>query len=66
MPHYSGLLDAAERHEFLPFVRRLADESGALIRRYFRSGYQVELKADASPVTVADRGAEELQIFGAT
>ena len=60
MQRYSSVLDAAERHEFLPFVRRLADESGALIRRYFRSGYQVEFKADASPVTIADRGAEEL------
>ncbi|HRI56989.1 MAG TPA: histidinol-phosphatase [Anaerolineae bacterium] len=60
MQRYSGVLDAAERAEFLPFVRQLADESGALIRRYFRSGYQVEFKADASPVTIADRGAEEL------
>ena len=60
MDNYSGRLDAAEQREFLPFARRLAHESGALIRGYFRSGFQVELKADASPVTIADRGAEEL------
>ncbi|HRJ44883.1 MAG TPA: histidinol-phosphatase [Caldilineaceae bacterium] len=42
------------------FAKTLADESGALIRGYFRSGYDVEQKADASPVTVADRGAEQL------
>lgn len=46
--------------ELMEFARHLADESGALIRRYFRSGYAVDLKADASPVTIADRGAEEL------
>jgi myo-inositol-1(or 4)-monophosphatase len=43
------------------FVRELADESGALIRRYFRSaGLGVDTKADQTPVTDADRGAEEL------
>jgi len=34
------------------------DVSGALIRPYFRSGLGAEQKYDASPVTVADRGAE--------
>ena len=44
-----------------PFVRELAAESGALIRRYFRSsGLRVDIKDDATPVTDADRGAEEL------
>jgi len=44
-----------------PFVRELAAESGALIRRYFRSpGLVVDVKDDATPVTDADRGAEEL------
>jgi len=36
-------------------------ESGAVIRRYFRSpGLAVDVKDDATPVTDADRGAEEL------
>ena len=44
-----------------PFVRELAAESGALIKRYFRSpGLTVDIKDDATPVTDADRGAEEL------
>ncbi len=44
-----------------PFVRELAEESGDLIRRYFRSpGLRVDVKEDATPVTDADRGAEEL------
>ena len=43
------------------FVRELAEESGDLIRRYFRSsGLKVDVKDDATPVTDADRGAEEL------
>jgi histidinol-phosphatase len=45
----------------VPFVRELADESGGLIRRYFRSpGLKVDVKDDATPVTDADRDAEEL------
>ena len=44
-----------------PFVRELAEASGDLIRRYFRSpGLVVDVKDDATPVTDADRGAEEL------
>jgi myo-inositol-1(or 4)-monophosphatase len=49
--------------EFLGFAHRLADASGAVIRRYFRTGLEVTDKKDKgdgrySPVTVADRGAE--------
>src|SRR5690554_1457927 len=45
--------------EFAAFAKRLADASAEIIRRWFRAGYEVELKADQSPVTIADRGAEE-------
>ncbi len=38
---------------------RLADAAGAAIRPHFRSGIGSERKQDASPVTVADREAEE-------
>ncbi len=34
-----------------------ADAAGAAIRPYFRQGVAVDTKADASPVTVADRAA---------
>lgn len=43
--------------------RRLAEiaaEAAALIRPYWRAGVKVERKADASPVTEADRRAEAL------
>ncbi|APR82188.1 Histidinol-phosphatase [Minicystis rosea] len=42
----------------LDLARRLADASGAVIRRYFRTGLDAEDKADQSPVTIADREAE--------
>ncbi len=38
---------------------RLADAAGAAIRPYFRSGLASEDKGDATPVTLADRAAEE-------
>ena len=43
----------------LALVARLADAAGAVIRPHFRSGVAIETKADASPVTIADRAAEE-------
>jgi histidinol phosphatase-like enzyme (inositol monophosphatase family) len=39
-------------------AHRLADAAGAVIRPLFRSNAAVERKADRSPVTEADRGAE--------
>ena len=36
----------------------LADAAGSAIRPYFRAPFDIESKADASPVTVADRAAE--------
>jgi histidinol phosphatase-like enzyme (inositol monophosphatase family) len=43
------------------FMVELAELSGDFIRPFFgRSDVEVELKADLSPVTAADRGAEEL------
>jgi histidinol phosphatase-like enzyme (inositol monophosphatase family) len=38
---------------------RLADAAGAVIRPYFRSNVETERKEDASPVSLADRAAEE-------
>ncbi|MEZ4560943.1 MAG: inositol monophosphatase family protein, partial [Caldilineaceae bacterium] len=52
-------VDAAELQAYMAFARQLADVSAAIIRRYYRQDYQVDLKDDLSPVTIADRGAEE-------
>lgn len=45
--------------EFAAFAEELAEVSGTVIRPYFRRPLKVVAKADASPVTVADRGAEQ-------
>ncbi|MDB5689441.1 MAG: histidinol-phosphate phosphatase, partial [Sphingomonas bacterium] len=42
----------------IDLARRLADAAGAAIRPFFRARFEMETKADASPVTQADRAAE--------
>jgi len=42
----------------IALAHRLADAAGAAIRPHFRALAAVETKADASPVTIADRAAE--------
>lgn len=42
----------------LALARALADAAGAAIRPFWRGEHGVEQKADASPVTIADRAAE--------
>jgi histidinol phosphatase-like enzyme (inositol monophosphatase family) len=49
---------AACPSEFLAFAHRLADRAGEISLAAFRQGLSVERKADRSPVTEADRGAE--------
>jgi inositol-phosphate phosphatase/L-galactose 1-phosphate phosphatase/histidinol-phosphatase len=46
--------------ELVEFALRLADAAGAVVRRYYRTPLAVESKADASPVTAADREAEQV------
>ena len=43
----------------LALAQRLADAAGAVIRPHFRAGLASERKGDATPVTLADRAAEE-------
>lgn len=45
---------------FVALAQSLADRSGAVLRRYFRQPLTIDAKADASPVTVADREVESL------
>ena len=46
--------------EELALAERLAREAGRAVMAHFQTALQVETKADNSPVTLADRGAEEL------
>jgi myo-inositol-1(or 4)-monophosphatase len=59
MPHYSAPLSRAEQREFVPFMHELVGVAFATIRPHFLSGTPVATKGDASPVTIADRMAEE-------
>ena len=49
-----------ELQEYLDFAHRLADTAGSVLRRYYRQPVSVHLKADASPVSKADKEAEIL------
>ena len=55
---FSAPISAAERREFVPFMHRLIGVAFAVIRPLFLRGVAVNRKADATPVTAADRGAE--------
>jgi histidinol-phosphatase len=46
--------------EYVEFAVRTAHEAGRLTLGYFRTELQPEMKADDTPVTMADRKAEEL------
>ena len=56
---YSAPLDAREAREFVPFMHELIGAAIAVIRPLFLSGVAVDTKHDTSPVTAADRGAEQ-------
>ncbi|NUN97205.1 MAG: inositol monophosphatase family protein [Candidatus Omnitrophica bacterium] len=44
---------------FEAFAERIAREAGRITLEFFRGDFHVETKADHSPVTIADRSAEE-------
>jgi histidinol phosphatase-like enzyme (inositol monophosphatase family) len=46
--------------EYKNFCKVLAQASAEIIKNYFRTGISVESKLDDSPVTIADRKAEEI------
>ena len=50
----------SELDKYKLFTKHLAQLSGEVISRYFRTNVKVDSKPDASPVTIADKKAEEL------
>jgi histidinol phosphatase-like enzyme (inositol monophosphatase family) len=46
--------------ELVDFTKQLASASGDIINTYFRTGVSIETKSDESPVTIADKKAEEV------
>src|SRR5687767_13399950 len=61
MASSSGTTDSGETslRTLLDFALDAAWQAGKITLEYFQSGATVERKADASPVTLADRRAEE-------
>jgi myo-inositol-1(or 4)-monophosphatase len=49
----------AEADRLVAAAEAAADVAGAVVRPFFRAGVDAELKSDASPVTIADRNAEQ-------
>jgi len=52
-------LTAAELDRLVAAAEAAADVAGAVVRPFFRAGLGVDQKADRSPVTIADRSAEQ-------
>ncbi|NLF63137.1 MAG: histidinol phosphate phosphatase, partial [Chloroflexi bacterium] len=52
--------NAINLRDYLAFAVETAWQAGQLTLGYFQTGLRPELKADESPVTVADREAERL------
>lgn len=52
----------SELDRFANIANKLADAAGDVIRKYFRKRFEIVDKEDLSPVTIADRAAEEAMI----
>jgi len=48
----------AELDAFAATAEAMADAAAAVIRPYFRAGFELDIKGDLTPVTAADRAAE--------
>ena len=56
------MANAEDLQAFLDFARTTAREAGAHTLKYFQTdAAQAEFKSDDTPVTIADREAEELR-----
>ncbi len=47
------------QNELIPFIKYLSSESGKIIKSYYRVPISIDIKADNSPATIADKKAEE-------
>ena len=45
--------------DFIDLAHHLADEAGNIIKKYYRKPFDIENKADESPVTIADKTVEK-------
>lgn len=56
------VINYSELDRFAEIGNELADAAGEVIRQYFRKSFDILDKDDLSPVTVADRAAEESMV----
>jgi inositol-phosphate phosphatase/L-galactose 1-phosphate phosphatase/histidinol-phosphatase len=54
----ASLPDAETLDELVAVAHTVADTAAAITTKYFRTRFEVDVKSDASPVTIADRQAE--------
>jgi len=52
-------MNQSELNNLKSFSRFLANQSGEIIKKYFRTELNIESKSDLSPVTIADKKSEE-------
>ncbi len=52
------MISPKDQSEYSEFMHMLAEEADAIARKYFNQSIGYELKADASPVTIADKEIE--------
>jgi len=52
-------INQPELDRFLEAAEAAADVAGAVVRPLFRAGFAVDTKSDRTPVTIADRAAEQ-------
>lgn len=45
--------------EFVALANRMAEKSGEIIQKYYRTTFDIDRKSDDSPVTIADREVEQ-------
>lgn len=55
--HSSGMAET-ELHRLTAVANEVADMAASITSKYFRTRFEVDIKSDASPVTIADREAE--------
>jgi histidinol-phosphatase len=56
----SNKMTTPSHQAFLDAALHAAEESARLIRSYYQGNFEIETKADQTPVTVADRESEEV------
>ncbi|XP_072999187.1 bifunctional phosphatase IMPL2, chloroplastic [Typha latifolia] len=61
-PVSMSMENEAELDRFVAVANKVADAAGEVLRKYFRQRFDIIDKEDLSPVTIADREAEEAMV----